>query len=255
VDIPLVGDAQTILVELVYHLHRAIRDGQAPRSTWGIAPRLRRGHDRYLHPELRTSRATPMSPARWRCDLEEVLPEQAIVFSDIGGHMLWNIHYLCMRGAQRFYLNLGFGSMGHGTAAPIGAALAEPGRPVFAIVGDACFTMNGMELITAAEHRLPIIWIVENNDMQGITYHGSRMLSPTGQPLRSSQYLRKLEVAAIARAMGLSATVVDRPGQLQDAVRAALARNEPSVIEVRVDALIPPPIGERAKSLAGFIEQ
>jgi acetolactate synthase-1/2/3 large subunit len=255
VDIPLVGDAQTILVELVYHLHRAIRDGQVPRSTWSTAPRLRRGHERYQNPELRTSRATPLSPARWRCDLQEVLPEQAIVFSDIGGHMLWNIHHLCLHASQRFFLNLGFGSMGHGTAAPIGAALAEPGRPVFAIVGDACFTMNGMELITAAEHSLPVIWIVENNDMQGITYHGSRMLSPTGQPLRSAQYRRKLEVAAIARAMGLWASVVERPGQLQDVVRAALARNEPSVIEVRVDAMIPPPMGERASSLAGFIEQ
>ena len=255
VDIPLVGDAQTILVEIVYHLHRAIRDGQIPRSTWNSAPRLPRGHERYLNPELRTSRALPLNPARWRCDLEEVLPEQAIVFSDIGAHMLWNIHHLCMRAGQRFFLNLGFGSMGHGTAAPIGAALAEAGRPVFAIVGDACFMMNGMELITAAEHRIPVIWIVENNDMQGITYHASRKLNATGQPLRASQYLRKLEVAAIARAMGLSVWVVDHPGKLQDAVRAALARNEPSLIEVRVDAQIPPPIGDRTNSLAGFIER
>jgi acetolactate synthase-1/2/3 large subunit len=255
VDVPLVGDAQTILVELVYHLHRAIRDGQAPRSTWGTAPRLQRGHARYMDPELRTSRASPLSPARWRCDLEEVLPQQAIVFSDIGAHMLWNIHHLCMRAGQRFYLNLGFGAMGHGTAAPIGAALAQSGRPVFAIVGDACFMMNGMELITAAEHRLPVIWIVENNNMQGITYHASRNLNANGQPLRCAQYLRKLEVAAIARAMGLHVWVVDRPGQLQQAVRSALANNEPSLIEVLVDAQIPPPIGDRTKSLAGFLDQ
>jgi acetolactate synthase I/II/III large subunit len=255
VDIPLVGDAQTILVELVYHLHRAIRDGQAPRSTWRKAAPLLRGHDRYLNPELRCSRAIPLSPARWRCDLEDVLPNEAVVFSDIGGHMLWNVHHLCMRESQRFILNLGFGSMGHGTAAPIGAALAEPGRPVFAIVGDACFTMNGMELITAAEYRVPVIWIVENNNMQSITYYGSKKLHPTNQPLRSSQYTRKLRVADIARAMGLSATVVDKPGQIQDVVRLALSRHEPWVIEVRVDPEIPPPLGERLKSLAGFIER
>jgi acetolactate synthase-1/2/3 large subunit len=184
-----------------------------------------------------------------------VLPDQAVIFSDIGGHMLWNVHHLCIREGQRFVLNLGFGSMGHGTAAPIGAALAEPGRPVFAIVGDACFTMNGMELITAAEYGVPVIWIVENNNMQSITFFGSKMLHPTNQPLRSSQYSRKLQVAAIARAMGLSATLVDKPGQIQDAVRVALSRREPSVIEVRVDPEIPPPLGERLKSLAGFIEK
>jgi acetolactate synthase-1/2/3 large subunit len=255
VDIPLVGDAQTILVELVYHLHRAIRDGQAPRSTWGKAAPLRRGHQRYLNPEHRTSRATPLTPARWRCDLEEVLPDQAVVFSDIGGHMLWNVHHLCMREGQRFILNLGFGSMGHGTAAPIGAALSESRGPVFAIVGDACFTMNGMELITAAEYGVPVIWIVENNNMQSITFFGSKKLHPTNQPLRSSQYTRKLHVADIARAMGLSATVVERPGQIQDVVRLALSRREPWVIEVSVDPNIPPPLGDRLKSLAGFIEK
>jgi acetolactate synthase-1/2/3 large subunit len=126
---------------------------------------------------------------------------------------------------------------------------------VFAIVGDACFTMNGMELITAAEYAVPVIWIVENNNMQSITYFGSKMLHPTNQPLRSSQYSRQLKVAAIARAMGLSATLVDKPGQIQDAVRLALSRHEPWVIEVRVDPDVPPPLGERLKSLAGFIEK
>jgi thiamine pyrophosphate-dependent acetolactate synthase large subunit-like protein len=81
------------------------------------------------------------------------------------------------------------------------------------------------------------------------------MLHPTSQPLRSAQYERKLQVAAIARAMGISATVVDKPGQIQDAVRRALSRAEPSVIEVRVNPDIPPPLGERMTSLAGFIER
>jgi len=84
-----------------------------------------------------------------------------VIFSDIGGHMRFNVHELCIRASQRFVLNLGFGSMGHGTAAPIGAALAQPGRPVCAIIGDACFAMNGMELLTAAEYGVPVIWIVE----------------------------------------------------------------------------------------------
>jgi acetolactate synthase-1/2/3 large subunit len=115
--------------------------------------------------------------------------------------------------------------------------------------------MNGMELITAAEYGVPVIWIVENNNMQSITFFGSKMLHPTGRPLRSSQYSRELQVAAIARAMGVSATVVDEPGQIQDAVRHALSRCEPWVIEVRVDPEIPPPLGERLQSLAGFIER
>jgi len=254
VDIPLVGDAQAILVELVYHIHRRIRDGATPASRWVDRQDLTRGHDRYEDPAARTSEHVPVTPQRWRVDLQEVLPQDAIVFSDIGGHMLFNMHHLCIGRGQRFFINLGFGSMGHGTVAPIGAALAAPNRPVFALVGDGCFTMNGMDLITAAEHDVPVIWIVENNNMHGITWHCSKLLSG-GKHMRTAVYRRPLEVAAMARAMGLHARVVDRPGQMQDAVREALRLGGPSVIEVRVDGSIPPPLGERAKSLAGFIEK
>lgn len=251
VDVALVGDAQTVLVELVYHMHRLMREGQRPSSQWGgdvaASPRG------FSQPALRTSSQVPVTPQRWRADLEEVLPKDAIVFSDIGGHMLSNIHYLTTKEGQKFVLNLGFGSMGHGTVAPIGAALAAKGRPVFAIVGDACFTMNGMELVTAAEYGIPVVWIVENNNMHGITWHGSQLVG-SRMPLSSVRYKRPLEVASIARAMGLAAWVVDSPGQIQTAVKEALHYAGPSLIEVRVDGMIAPPLGDRAKSIAGFVE-
>lgn len=196
----------------------------------------------------------PLTPQRWRVDLEEVLPDDAIVFSDIGGHMLFNLHDLCMRGQQEFFINLGFGSMGHGTVAPIGAALAVPNRPVFAIVGDGCFAMNGMDLLTAAEYDIPVIWIVENNNMHGITWHGSKLVGD-GKPLDSVKYRRPIEIAAIARAMGVHSWVVDAPGKIQAAVAEALRLRGPALIEVRVDGSICPPLGARAKSLAGFIDR
>lgn len=255
VDVPLVGDVQTIATELVYHLHRAIREGNAPCSTWNEAPPLDRGHERYFDPELRTSDDLPLKPQRWRCDLQEVLPSDAIVFSDIGGHMLFNIHHLCIDRGQEFVINLGFGSMGHGTAAPIGAAMANPGRAVVAVVGDACFTMNGMELLTASEYGIPVLWIVENNNMHGITFHASAKVGKSGKPLTSIRYDRPVEVASIARSMGLRAWVVDAPGKLQRAVREWLEVPAPGLIEVRVDGSVPPPVGGRATSLAGFIRR
>ena len=253
VEVPLVGDARAILIELAYHLHRRIRDGVAPASRWNMHRALTRGHARYDDSTLRMSDSIPVTPQRWRVELDAVLPDDAIVFSDIGGHMLFNLHDLCVRRGQRFFINLGFGSMGHGTVAPIGAALALKGRPVFALVGDGCFAMNGMDLITAVEQEVAVIWIVENNNMHGITWHCSKLLG-TGAPMRAAVYKRPLEVAALARAMGLHARVVDRPGQIQDAVRELLRLEGPGVIEVRTDPLVMPPLGERAKTLAGFIE-
>jgi acetolactate synthase-1/2/3 large subunit len=254
VDIPLVGDAQAILIELVYHIHRRIRDGLSPASRWGERPLPQRGDARFDDPASPTSASVPVTPARWRADLQEVLPENAVVFSDIGGHMLFNLHHLSIGSRQRFILNMGFGSMGHGTAAPIGAAMAATGRPVFAIIGDGCFTMNGLELLTAVEHDVPVIWIVENNNMHGITWHCSKLLSG-GVGMQAALARRPIEIAAMARAMGLYVRVVERPGQMQDAVRDSLRNGGPALIEVRVDGSVMPPLGERAKSLAGFIEK
>lgn len=252
VDVGLVGDAQTILIELVYHLHRSIRDGGTPAASWSNLPPKSEG--RYLAQDRRVSTAVPLTPERWRKDLQEVLPDDVVIFSDIGGHMLNNIHHLEIRKNQRFVLNLGFGSMGHGTVAPIGAALAEPGRPVVAIIGDACFAMNGMELLVAVERDIPVVWIVENNNMHGITWHGSKLVG-SKVPLRSIENRRPMEVAAIARAMGMSASVVDRPDGIKAAFVDALRAGGPCLIEVRVDPSIAPPLGDRAKSVAGFVRQ
>ena len=254
VDVPLIGDAQTILVETLYHVHRRIREGWEPCSTWPAAAPLPRGEDRYSDASCRLLQEGMLGPARWRAELMEALPLGAIIFSDIGGHMLFNLHHLEISAGQRFILNLGFGSMGHGTVAPIGAALACPERPVLAIVGDGCFTMNGMELLTAAEYKVPVVWIVENNQMHGITWHGSQLVG-SRRPMNSVVYRRRIEVASIARAMGLRAWVVERSNEIGSAVEEALGTGEPALVEVRVDGSIAPPLGDRAKTIAGFIDE
>lgn len=250
VTVPLVGDARTVLNELLDHVERQIGDRETP-SRWREEPPIVHDHSFYEHPELRTSTASPISPQRWRVELNEMLPGNAMVFSDIGGHMLFNIHDLMIRNRQSFILNLGFGSMGHGTAAPIGAAMAASHRPVIAIIGDACFTMCGMELLTAAEYDIPVIWIVENNQMHGITWHGSQFVG-NGQPMDSVRYRQPLAIAEIARSMGVQSWRIQHPGELRSAFMEALERRRPALIEIMVDGSICPPLGERAKTIAGF---
>lgn len=253
IDVPLVGDARTILTELHFQIDRNLTQ-RGLNSQWAIdVPPLSRD-DAYLDADLRRSDRLPLTPQRWRCDLLEVLPMDAIVYSDIGGHMLFNIHHLHIGREQEFIINLGFASMGHGVVAPIGAKMGNPRRPVFAIVGDACFCMNGMELIVAAEYQVPVIWIIENNNMHGVSWHISKNLSG-GRPMASIAYRNQLEVAKIASAMGLDAHLVDRPGQIQQIVRDALKNDRPTVIEVRVDPQIPPPLEDRAAVIGGFANE
>ena len=55
--------------------------------------------------------------------------------------------------------------------------------------------------------------------------------------------------------MGLSTFVVERPGQMTEVLPHALAVPGPSLIEVRVDGSIPPPLGDRAQTVAGFVRK
>ncbi len=254
VDIPLVGDAQTIMMELVYNVHRGIRQGSEVASKWNreAAPSTKRDRPVIAQGDGGT-RLFPLTPRKWREELSQLLPDNAVIFSDIGGHMLFNLHHLTIRRHQRFVLNLGFGSVGHGTVSPIGAAIAVPSRPVVAIVGDGCFTMNGMELLTAREYNLPVIWIVENNNMHGITWFGSQLVGQR-KPLRAARYQKPLEIARIAESMGLRAWRVEAPGELPEAFGKAMSSRQPTVIECLVDPEVAPPLGDRARSIAGFID-
>ena len=248
VDIPLVGNARSILnhmLDEISHCWQPIGHSKWRKPGDSVELRL-------FDTELRTSDSVPLAPQRWRADLEGVLPDDAIIFSDIGGHMLFNLHYLILKKQQQFMINLGFGSMGHGTAAPIGAALAT-NKPVFALVGDGCFTMNGMELITAYQYDIPVIWIVENNNMHGVSYHCSKILDH-GKPMASTVNRKGVSISEIAKGMGLETRLVTEPNQMQGAVRELLTLRVPSVIEVITDPNIAPPVAVRSTSLAGFIK-
>jgi acetolactate synthase I/II/III large subunit len=249
VKVPLLGDAEGVLLELRHHVRRYVDAGHPVASTWKPEDAPTEA-TRYDDVKYRTSEEVPVAPQRWRADLREVLPPDALIFSDIGAHMLFNIHHLCVTASQRFFLNLGFGSMGHGVAAPIGAALAFPNRPVIAIVGDACFAMLGLELLTARDYDIPVVWIVENNQMQGFVWHGSRMSGPDGV-LNCSVFNKSVDMQALAEGMGVRAFKVRAPGEISSVLPKALALRAPVVIEVEVDAKVCPPVGDRVKTILG----
>ena len=137
--------------------------------------------------------------------------------------------------------------MGHAVAACIGGKLARPHEPVVALVGDAAFAMNGMEVHTAVELGLPVVWVVLNNGGHGLVYHGERQ--HFGGKFTSGIYKHRLDAAAIGRSLGAEAFDVNLPGELAERLKAALHSRRPCVINVNVDCEETPPIGHRLKSL------
>jgi acetolactate synthase-1/2/3 large subunit len=127
------------------------------------------------------------------------------------------------------YMDAGaFGCLGVGVPFAVAAALAFPDRPVISVNGDGAFGINAMEIDTAVRHGAKVVFIVSNNAAWNIERldqemnYGGRVVGTT---LRHSDY------AGLARALGAHGERVEKPSELEGALRRAL-KNAPALVDV-----------------------
>lgn len=251
VTVPLVGDIKTTLRELLFHARRRIAGGERPLLTGDERlARLKAETSPLLDEAASRSETVPIKPQRLMNALNEALPEDAIIFLDSGNNTLWGTHYLNATGRNVFIHNWGdFGAMGFGVAAPIGGKVAAPDRAVVAIVGDGAFAMNGMEVATAAAYGIPVVWIVLNDARLNAVHHGQTLLYE-GRTIGCD--FPRMDIAKIAEGLGADGVRVVEPGAIGPALRAALASDRPTVLDVWIDADEVPPIHSRIRSIQKF---
>ncbi|MEW6220508.1 MAG: thiamine pyrophosphate-binding protein [Thermodesulfobacteriota bacterium] len=251
VCIRLLGDARTVLLELDYEAQRqAEAAGTKPAAGSSRGPEvavLRLKHrDANRSPEPRNGRYHPQDLVE---DIQKSFPADTIFFADCGNSMAWAIRHLVMERPYSFYVSLGFASMGYAVAAPVGAKLAFPDRPIVALVGDGSFLMNGFEVATAVNYRVPVIWVVLNNAMLGMVYHGRRLFKkpiPEGIP---SQF-QQVDFARVAEGLGARGIRVDWAGGITpDLVANILESGQPTVLDVHIDPEAVPPIHSRIQTV------
>ena len=186
------------------------------------------------------SDAAPIHPDRVVSDLARVTPANAIVAADIGMNHTWMVQQWKVRSGGMMLQSGGFAAMGFGVCGSVGAKLAAPDRPVVAVVGDGGFLMHANVVATAVEYGLPVVWVVWNNggyvsirDLQrgfyGREYATRFRIEKTGE-------LHSADFAAMARAMGADGVSVERPGDLAERIRTAIASGRPTVLDVRVQS-------------------
>lgn len=243
----IAGDANAALKELNFQLDRDLRWTQKNDLQ---ADRVRNFKDlnpRHITPEKMESKELPLKPQRVIREMQEALSDDTLLFVDAGTSVFWAFHYFSSNRPGNFYVNTGFFSMGHGTAACIGGKLAAPRRPVVALVGDAAFAMNGMEVHTAVEMGLPVVWVVLNNGGHGMIYHGERL--QFGGKFTTSVFEKRLNIAEIAKGLGAQSFHAKAPGEVERFLSEAIKSGKPSVIEVDTDLRETPPIGHRINVL------
>lgn len=245
VHVGIAADAKTVLTELLYEIRRQFRAGaaQPDQSRALMVASMKNRPDE----KVRDLNSTPLKPQRMLMDLVGCLPKDTLYFADNGSSMAWAIHQLKITEPYTFYVGLGFASMGFAVAAPIGAKLAAGKKPVVALVGDGSFLMNGMEVATAVNYCIPVIWVVMNNARLGMVYHGRKLASiPEG--LESN--FKPVDLAQVAEGLGARGIRITKPGEINKAMMdEILASGRPTVLDVLIDPETVPPIHSRIATL------
>ncbi len=187
---------------------------------------------------IRESALTEGGPllALHRAVLGEVrrgLPEEAVVFADMTQIAYsGNLVFPCER-PRRWLHPVGFGTLGWALPAAIGAAFTGARGPFVALAGDYGFQYTASELATAVEHGLPLVVLLWNNDALAQIRDDMRrrQITPVGTSLRNPDF------PALARAMGAEALTVDRLDGVAEAMRVAVARRAPVLVELREQAI------------------
>jgi acetolactate synthase-1/2/3 large subunit len=177
----------------------------------------------------------PLRPQRILADLRAVLPPDAVLVTDVG----WNKNGVAqcyeLPDEGQFITPGGASTMGFGPAAAIGVQIGYPGRAVVALVGDGGMSAQLPAIPMAVEQGLPVIFVVMNNrahgtiaDLQAASFgtsYGCEFRDPDGHPYSP-------DFAALARSFSADGYSVTTADDLRIALRDALARRRPAVLDV-----------------------
>ncbi|MDR7419905.1 MAG: biosynthetic-type acetolactate synthase large subunit [Armatimonadota bacterium] len=221
--IPIVGDARRVLAALAVQ-------ARAPQidAWWRQIDEWRKAQP------FRYRQGAEVISAQYVCDLLNRLTDgRAIVTTDVGQHQMWMAQWYQPREPRSFITSGGLGAMGFGFPAAMGAKFGRPDRQVISVVGDGGFMMTLQDLGTAAEHGLSLPIIILNNSSLGMVRQWQTFFY---RGRLSSSILKNPDFARLAEVFGCRGIRVERPEQVEPALREALATEDrPCVVDVLCD--------------------
>ncbi|MFD6139817.1 ubiquinone-dependent pyruvate dehydrogenase [Promicromonospora sp. NPDC060271] len=245
IDVGLVGDVgdtiDALLPLLDEHTHRKHLDSALKHYA-----RTRKDLDDLADNDRNREPIHPQYVARL---VSELASEDAVFIPDVGSPVVWAARYLTMNGRRRLIGSFSHGTMANALPHAIGAQSAFPGRQVIALSGDGGLAMLLGELLTVRQNKLPVKIVVFNNSSlnfvevemkaAGFVNFGTQLDNPS--------------FADVANAMGIHGQRVERPDDLEGALRAAFDHDGPALVDVvtaQQELSIPPAI--TAQQVKGF---
>lgn len=165
--------------------------------------------------------------------IRNTAPKDAVVSTDVGQHQMWAIKYLHFQYPGQLLTSGGFGTMGFGMGAAIGAAVGCPDKCILNITGDGCLRMNCNELATVEHYKLPIITICFNNGALGMVRQWQDLIYD--KRYSETTMDRGPDFIKLAEAYGLKGYRVSNVDEMQKTLETALAEGKACVIDCLLD--------------------
>ncbi|HHQ42068.1 MAG TPA: biosynthetic-type acetolactate synthase large subunit [Chromatiales bacterium] len=222
VDIPIVGSVRNVLREMIKLLRESGRepDRDALAAWWEQIEEWRSMDC------LKYDRGADVIKPQYVIEkLYEVTRDLDVyVTSDVGQHQMWTAQFYKFDRPRRWINSGGLGTMGFGLPAAMGVQVAHPDATVVCVTGEASVQMCIQELSTCRQHGLPIKIVLLNNRYMGMVRQWQEFFY---QGRYAMSYMEALpDFVALAQAYGHVGIRVDKPGDVEGALREALARKD-----------------------------
>ncbi len=240
-DIGLLGDPRLALAGIVEALKRLQTEDQR-QEAGRRAEAVQKTGDQLMQALEGAARSrwdsVPIGAGRMMSEIADAMLPGTVLFDESitsGGYLM---RYLRFSEPGSHYRATG-GGLGPGMPNPIGIKLARPDRPVLSIAGDGAALYTVQALWTAAHHRVPVTWIIANNQSYRILK--LNMLDYLGEGAARREFVAMdltdppLDFSRIAASFGVKGARVEHPDEIGDAVREAQAAQEPRLIDIVID--------------------
>jgi acetolactate synthase I/II/III large subunit len=221
VDVPIVGDVDQVLDDLLAQLRQAKErpDAEALKAWWAQIE-LWRGKQC-----LKYDRASAIIKPQFVVEkLWEVTGGDAYVTSDVGQHQMWAAQFYRFDKPRRWINSGGLGTMGFGLPAAMGVQMAFPEASVACVTGESSIQMCIQELSTCKQYRLPIKIVNLNNRYMGMVrqwqefFYGNRY---------SESYMDSLpDFEKLAESYGHVGMRIDQPADVEGVLKEAFAMKD-----------------------------
>ena len=172
--------------------------------------------------------------------IQELTGGDAIIATDVGQHQMWSCQYYHFSRPGQLLTSGGFGTMGFGLGAAMGAKVGNPDKVVVHCTGDGCFRMNCHELATEEYYNIPVITVIFDNRTLGMVRQWQNLIYD--KRFSQTDLDRGPDFVKLAQAYGLHGFRAANQAEFAEAFRQALELGTGCVIDcaIDIDAMVHP---------------